>query len=277
MVRFGQVVIGPAGCGKSTYCAALTKHAECSGRLLRCVNLDPAAEEFEYPCAIDVRELVTLEDVMEESNLGPNGGLVFAMEYLIDNFDWLQSELDQFGDDEYFLFDCPGQIELYNHLPIMRQLVDKLQTLDFRLCGVCCLDVSFITDIPKFIAGSLMALSAMVQLELPHVNVLTKCDLLEESDREQVDRYLQGEPRDLVAQVQGPLGRYHDLNRAMGELLEDYSMVSFLTLNIQEPDSIDELMQHIDTNIQYGEDLETKGNFDLGAIPEEGEGQDGAD
>jgi hypothetical protein len=34
---------------------------------------DPAAEEFDYPVSFDVRDLVTLEDVMEELELGPNG------------------------------------------------------------------------------------------------------------------------------------------------------------------------------------------------------------
>ena len=34
---------------------------------------DPAAESFAYPVSVDVRELVTLEDVMEEMELGPNG------------------------------------------------------------------------------------------------------------------------------------------------------------------------------------------------------------
>ncbi len=34
---------------------------------------DPAAEEFAYPVSIDVRELVSLEDVMDELQLGPNG------------------------------------------------------------------------------------------------------------------------------------------------------------------------------------------------------------
>lgn len=29
----------------------------------------------------DIRELVSLEDVMEELGLGPNGGLVYCMEY----------------------------------------------------------------------------------------------------------------------------------------------------------------------------------------------------
>lgn len=42
---------------------------------------------------------------------------------------------------------------------------------------VYCLDVQFVAEMPKFIAGSMSALSAMVQLELPHVNVLTKMDL----------------------------------------------------------------------------------------------------
>jgi hypothetical protein len=37
------------------------------------VNLDPAAEHFSYPVSFDLRDLVTLEDVMEEMELGPNG------------------------------------------------------------------------------------------------------------------------------------------------------------------------------------------------------------
>lgn len=47
---------------------------------------------------------------MEELELGPNGGLVYCMEYLLDNMDWLKDELDKFDDDEYIIFDCPGQV-----------------------------------------------------------------------------------------------------------------------------------------------------------------------
>jgi hypothetical protein len=53
------------------------------------INLDPAAESFKYRCDIDIRDLITLEDVMEEMHLGPNGGLVYCMEYLILNIEWL--------------------------------------------------------------------------------------------------------------------------------------------------------------------------------------------
>jgi GPN-loop GTPase len=41
--------------------------------------LDPAAEFFNYDCSIDIRELVPLEEVMEELGFGPNGGLVYCI------------------------------------------------------------------------------------------------------------------------------------------------------------------------------------------------------
>lgn len=34
---------------------------------------DPAAEHFNYPVSIDVRDLITLDDVADEFGLGPNG------------------------------------------------------------------------------------------------------------------------------------------------------------------------------------------------------------
>jgi hypothetical protein len=30
------------------------------------INLDPAAEYFKYKCDVDIRDLITLEDVMQE-------------------------------------------------------------------------------------------------------------------------------------------------------------------------------------------------------------------
>lgn len=56
-------------------------------------------------------DLISLEDAMDELELGPNGGLVYCMEYLLDNMDWLKDELDKFDDDEYIIFDCPGQVQ----------------------------------------------------------------------------------------------------------------------------------------------------------------------
>jgi GPN-loop GTPase len=40
--------------------------AETLRRNVIVVNLDPAAEIFKYKCDIDIRDLITLKDVMEE-------------------------------------------------------------------------------------------------------------------------------------------------------------------------------------------------------------------
>ena len=46
---------------------------------------------------------------MEEFELGPNGGLVYCMEYLLENFSWLENKL-KLLDTQYVIFDCPGQV-----------------------------------------------------------------------------------------------------------------------------------------------------------------------
>jgi hypothetical protein len=44
------------------------------------VNLDPAAQPGEYEATIDIKELIGLDDVMDELGYGPNGGLVYCFE-----------------------------------------------------------------------------------------------------------------------------------------------------------------------------------------------------
>lgn len=89
-------------------------------------------------------------------------------------------------------FYTTGQIELYTHMPVMRQLVQTLNQWDFRVCGVFLIDSQFLVDCSKFFAGILTALSAMIQLEIPHINVMSKMDLLSKKQMKQVDRWVDG-------------------------------------------------------------------------------------
>ena len=91
-------------------------------------------------------------------------------------------------DDDYILFDCPGQIELYTHLPIMRQFVEQLERWNFRVCAVFLLDSQFLIDSAKYFSGVLAALSVMVTLEVPHINVMTKVDLLSAEDKNNLEK-----------------------------------------------------------------------------------------
>lgn len=57
------------------------------------------------------------------------------------------------------------------------------------MCGVFLIDSQFVVDCSKFFAGVLTALSAMIQLEIPHINVMSKMDLLNKKQMKQVDRW----------------------------------------------------------------------------------------
>ena len=106
-----QIVVGAPGSGKTTYCEALRRlnaaelvaatsagvdddddddevdHVELGLRARRrrgrrCVyviNLDPAAEEASSsgraPPAVCITDLISLDNICREENLGPNGGI----------------------------------------------------------------------------------------------------------------------------------------------------------------------------------------------------------
>jgi GPN-loop GTPase len=67
------------------------------GRKSSVVNLDAANDRLSYPCALDILSLISLSDVMEHEGLGPNGGLMYALETLEANFEWLQERLAKLG------------------------------------------------------------------------------------------------------------------------------------------------------------------------------------
>ncbi|KAJ1628135.1 GPN-loop GTPase [Pavlovales sp. CCMP2436] len=277
MGRCGQIVMGPAGSGKSTYCARLAEHMQAIGRSVQVVNLDPAADNFNYDVSVDVRELIGLEDVMEEMELGPNGGLIFCMEYLIDNIDWLIDELEQLGNEAYVIFDCPGQIELFSHVPVMRTLVNELQRMDFAIAAVYLLDSQFMVDPSKYMSGVLTCLSCMMALELPHINVLSKLDLL--ASKSAVERYLDPPIDELVAELCADPSfdpKRARLTDAIGTVINDFGMVNFMGLDPTDEHSIDLILMAIDHAIQYHDDVEPREPHD-DRDPEDAQDDDGQD
>eukprot|EP01059_Diplonema_ambulator_P034589 TRINITY_DN7839_c0_g1_i1.p1 TRINITY_DN7839_c0_g1~~TRINITY_DN7839_c0_g1_i1.p1 ORF type:complete len:287 (+),score=47.42 TRINITY_DN7839_c0_g1_i1:48-908(+) len=249
---YGQLVFGHPGSGKTTYCNGMKEYLLGVGRRAVIVNLDPANDELPYEPAVDVRDLVDHDTAMREEGLGPNGAFLFCLEYLTTNQDWLQEELERAGGDAYFLFDCPGQVELYTDHEAFRRLVTWLgKGVDMRLCAVHLVDSLYCRSGPHFISALLMSLSTMLQLELPHVNVLSKIDLLKNYDLDfNLDYYT--EVQDLshlvgtISQDESMPKRFASLNSALTQLVDDYPHVSFLTLDIQSKDSVRELMTEID-------------------------------
>uniref|UniRef100_A0A8B9PZA4 GPN-loop GTPase 2 n=1 Tax=Apteryx owenii TaxID=8824 RepID=A0A8B9PZA4_APTOW len=249
-LAFGQVVIGPPGSGKTTYCHGMQEFMARIGRRVVVVNLDPANEVTPYQCAVDISELITLPDVMESLKLGPNGGLIYCMEYLEANFDWLQEKLAAFR-GHYYLFDCPGQVELYTHHDALKNVFAQLAKWNFRLAAVHLVDSHYCTDPGKFISVLCTSLSTMLHVELPHVNVLSKMDLIEQYGKLAFNLDYYTEVLDLSYLVDhlasDPFFKnYRRLNEKLVEVIEDYSLVSFVPLNVQDKESMRQVMQAVD-------------------------------
>lgn len=276
MSKFGVLVMGPAGAGKTTFSNSLIQHLQSTRRSCFYVNLDPAAEHFAYQPDLDIRELITLEDVMEELGLGPNGGLIYCFEFLLQNLEFLTEALDPLSEEYLIIFDMPGQIELYTHIPLLPSLTQFLSRqgpLNINLCAAYLLESTFVVDKAKFFAGTLSAMSAMLMLEIPHVNILSKMDQVKDMvSRRELRRFanvdvqlLQKDEEDVAASA-NPMekdalmsgGSFNQLNRAVAQLIDDFSMVSFLQLDVSDEDSVAGVLSHIDDAIQYHEAQEPR-------------------
>ena len=221
---------------------------------------------------------------MEEMQLGPNGGLIYCFEFLLENLDFLHEAIEPLSEEYMIVIDMPGQIELYTHVPVVPTLVKYLGragSLNINLCAAYLLESTFVVDRAKFFSGTLSAMSAMIMLEMPHINILSKMDLVKGTlRRKELKRFLDPDttllddnPADSSAALASASkrgidpttkdsvmsgGSFTRLNKAIGQLIEDFSMVSFLPLDVQKEDSVGAVLSYIDDAIQYHESQEPR-------------------
>lgn len=297
---FGQLVVGPPGSGKSTYCQYVCDNLRRSGRDVKIINLDPANDCLKYKPAINIMNLITVDHVMDEGKCGPNGAMIHCIETLNDNYGWLYDQLvtliedtikkqnesaagdkkqatsidenhgkgvDEIRSRPYLIFDCPGQSEIYTHHKAMRDIIKKLTTnkgkhFDLRLVCMNLCDAYHASDISTYIGIVLNSLSTMINLELPHVNVLSKVDLIDHYGKTRFNLDFYCEVMDLNYLLETDLEtpffkKYRELSKALAGVIEDYGYVTFVPLNIQKPEDLLHVLQLADqANGYYFDDLD---------------------
>ncbi|OHT06749.1 ATP binding protein [Tritrichomonas foetus] len=250
--RFAQVLIGPAGSGKSTYISKALKHYETIHRVVHCVNLDPAAENLPYLPEIDIRDVINYQDVMTKMKYGPNGALIYCLERITGKTSkWFNEAIGEHEYD-YLLIDMPGQIELYSHMQILPELMSVLQGKNYNILLVYLMDSQFMSDPAKFLSASLVALSTMTMLELPHINVMSKCDLLTEEQKKNIDIYTEMECMALADEIKpGSNSKLEKLTNSICEVIDFFRLVQWRTLDSTNETELINLLAEIDTIIQY--------------------------
>jgi len=275
--------------------------------------------QLPYETILDVcQDIISLDAVMKELHLGPNGGLLYCMEYIEHHFGELLKLLkERLGVADtsglqrcraYLLFDLPGQIELTAHSNVITKIAERLvRELDLRLVCVQLVDAAVcLTDVSKFIGASLVCTASMMRLELPCVNVLSKMDLLQDSNLSSADNktesgndddsdfdyddydtspmpfnlefftqchdlhrlvdYLDSNPMEFMGEQNNEeymddpeyiaakqktrasnfSRKYRKLHHELCEVVEDFGLLSFLPLAIQDAESVGRVVARVD-------------------------------
>ncbi|KAL1284340.1 GPN-loop GTPase [Trichinella pseudospiralis] len=182
-LTFGQVVIGPPGSGKTTY----------------------SNEFLSNDYDIDICKLMDVKTVMDDMQVGPNGGMKRSRE---------------------------------NKEKITRN------QLDFRLAVVNLIDSTACLDPSQFLASLMVSLNMMVRLEAPHINVLSKFDLFERYEHQlDFNTEFYTEVLDLkyltdLFQNRRFAAKYKKLSEALCEIIEDFGLVSFYPLKVEDSNTM---------------------------------------
>ena len=283
-------VLGPAGSGKSTLCQHLLQLCSAINRPAHLFNLDPAADtepdplpssnpdrqNLKFSPSKNIKELITVDEVMEDLGLGPNGGLVYALETLLEHREWLDDDLSCY-EDEFLVIDCPGQIELYSCHDVFHRIIGIFQQHGYRPCVLYLLESQFLQEPSKFFAGVLQAASAMLQLAVPHVNIISKMDLVSsqndsaESEGQEtafddiceeyhpLHSYFFPDPKILFEKLsENTPVRFKALNEALVQLVDEFDVVNFIPLDVRSEECLQRIMLLIENATQYSENLEPK-------------------
>uniref|UniRef100_A0A7S3PVG6 GPN-loop GTPase 2 n=1 Tax=Chaetoceros debilis TaxID=122233 RepID=A0A7S3PVG6_9STRA len=250
-----------------------------------------------YDAILDASEdIINLSSVMESLDLGPNGGLIYCIEYIHHHTKTLIKMLKErieaymiekdLGVPPYLLFDFPGQVELYTHNTSVQYILAALvKEMDIRLTAVHLVDAHSCADASKFISAALLSTTTMLRLELPAINVLSKVDLLKGYgdgsipfnldyfvECQELDRLLPfleglGEVQDdgLDEEVKWRIyededymkarektrssrfyKRYHKLHKELCEVVDDYGLLSYIPLDINDGTSVGRLVARMD-------------------------------
>ena len=115
-----------------------------------------------------------------------------------------------------------------------------------------CADGTFINEPSKYLGACLTSVATMTQLTLPHINVLTKCDKVQ--DKELLERMTQMNFEDCFDNENSYFNKkYLGLNQKLFEVIEDFNLIQYTTSDIQDEESIMNLVMQIDNLVQYDE------------------------
>lgn len=168
------IVLGMAGSGKTTFTRSLIEHAQAQFNPY-VVNLDPACREVPYAAHIDIRDTVNYKEVMKQYQLGPNGGIVTALNMFTTKMPKFAELVRRAGErgHKWCIIDTPGQIEVFTWSASGNIITEGLATM-FPTIVVYVMDVVRSACPTTFMSNMLYACSILYKTRLPFLVALNK-------------------------------------------------------------------------------------------------------
>lgn len=245
--------IGTAGSGKSSLTALMQQWCHDRGLDAVIVNLDPGAENLPYDPDVDIRDWISLREVMDANKLGPNGAQIACADMLALNTEDVKQSITSFKAD-YVLIDTPGQLELFVFREAGKYTVKFLSTEKSVLCYL--LDPMLAKTASGFVSQLLLAISTNLRLNLPQINILSKADLLSKKELALINRWSADpeEISEILCKEEPSL--YREMSEHVLHLIKEVGGYSrLISTSKQNFSGIEDLYTTIQQQFEGGEDL----------------------
>ncbi len=176
-------VVGTAGSGKSSLVTAMQRWSRFLEVETLTINLDPGAEQVHYDPEFDVRDMISLSDVMSEYDLGPNGAQILAADLLAAQAGDIAEQLEGLSGD-LMIVDTPGQVELFAFREASIHLIEVFGRDQAVI--IYLFDPMLSRSPSGFVSQMLLSSIVEFRLGLPCKNFLSKVDLLDEDELEKI-------------------------------------------------------------------------------------------
>jgi len=245
--------IGTAGSGKSTLTHNFKRWMELRSLDAIAVNLDPGAENLPYEPDVDIRDWISLKEVMDTYGLGPNGAQIACADMLALNTSDIKKSIESFKTD-YVLMDTPGQLELFVFREAGKYIVNFLNP--GRSIVAYLLDHALAKTASGFVSQLLLSINTNFRLSTSQVNILSKADMLSDQELELVERWSQ-DSDELYNNILGEKASVHrEMSEGILHLIESFQgQTRLFPTGKEDLFGIEDLYTTIQQQFEGGEDL----------------------
>ncbi|RLI59159.1 MAG: GTPase [Candidatus Thorarchaeota archaeon] len=245
--------IGTAGSGKSTLTHVFNQWMSLQGLDSITVNLDPGAENLPYDPDVDIRDWISLKEIMESYELGPNGAQIAAADMIALNTEDLKKSIETFKTD-YVFIDTPGQLELFVFREAGKYIIEFLNP-GRTIIGYL-LDPALAKTASGFVSQLLLAINTNFRLNKPQINILSKSDVLSDEELDTVKQWSEDTERLNNNILSEQPSIYREMSEGLLKLISDFQNQSTLIPTGKEDFlGIEDLYTQIQLQFKGGEDL----------------------